>query len=150
MMQIKDTDSLRKKLQGAIEKYSDYERYCITLSNLDEEYMLTNMRCRAEAWEENSEDMICQKASHMLKVTLQIFEDLVKNGETELISVVEEVMECSAEEQRKIWGTDLFLDKNKINREMLQEVIFVYNMEEGDTVEGLVKTLEVFMEEDTE
>lgn len=152
MMRTKETDRLRKKLQDAIGKYCDYQRYWITLSNLEEEYALTNMRYREESWKENSEEMICQKASRMLEVTIQIFQDLLKNGETELISVVEEIMECGAEEQKKIWGTDLFVDKNKIDREILEEIIFEWSayLDEDERVEGLVETIEAFLEERAE
>ena len=152
MMQIKDADRLRKKLQDAIGKYCDYQRYWITLSDLDEEYALTNMRYREEAWKENSEEIICQKASHMLEVTTRIFQELLRNGETEMISVVEEIMKCDAEEQKEIWGTDLFLDKNKIDREILEEIIFEWSeyLDEDDAVEGLAETIEAFMEERAE
>ena len=112
---------LKTKLLNAAGKYSDYCRYWSVLINLEEKYDQTLEKYNFNAWIENSNGILCQKAANLLGVTEQVFSDMRENAEIELMSVVEEIMECDEEEQHEIWGRDIFLDKKMFKEELLKD-----------------------------
>ena len=111
MEQQKRIDNLNNKLLNATGKYSDYRRYWGLLSTLDDQYDETLEIYNQDIWWGNSDGTIREKAAHMLRVTEKLFRDMMENAETELVSVVEEIMDCDEAEQKQIWGKDIFLDK---------------------------------------
>lgn len=56
---------------------------------------------------------------------------------TELYSVLEEIMELDKEEQKLIWNRDIFLSKNMITEEQLEEMLLDWEEYPYNQVEAL-------------
>ena len=124
MTEAEKIQSIKDKLLNATGKYSDYRRYEFSLENLDEEYDETLELYNFDIWLGKSGGTIRDKAAHMLRTTLALFHDMADNARKELQSVLQEIMDCTANEQKEIWGKDLFLDKSKMSEEDLKELLW--------------------------
>lgn len=136
MKREEEIENVKKKLLDAVGKYSDYRRYSLILSDLDEEYDETLELYNYGIWLGQSDGSIREKASHMLSVTLRLFEDMENNAQIELYSVLEEIMGFDKEEQKKIWSRNIFLSRNTVSKERLEAMILdwdeqPYNQEEA-------------------
>lgn len=138
--------NIKDKLLNAIGKYSDYHEYCRILSYLDEKYDETLETYNFNIWTGQSEGTIRKKADHMLRVTLQLFLDMEDNARTELYSVLEEIMELDKEEQKRIWNRDIFLSKNMITEEKLEEMLLGWEDGPYDQEEALAAFEEMIEE----
>lgn len=137
--------NLKYKLLNATGKYSDYRRYWGTLVDVEEEYDETFEIYNQESWMGNTGGTIRDKAAHMLRITGQLFYDMMENAEMELMSVVKEIMNCNVEEQKQIWGKDIFLDKEKIKLENIKESLLEweeYSYVQDEALENFVKIVE--------
>ena len=81
----------------------------------------------------------------MLRTTLDLFRDMADNARKELQSVLQEIIDCNADEQKEIWGKDLFLDKNKMNEEDLEELLWEWREfpdSENESLDYFIKLVE--------
>lgn len=129
--------NIKNKLLNAVGKYSDYHEYCRILSHLDNRYDETLETYNCNIWTGQSEGTIRKKADRMLSVTLRLFFDMEDNAMTELYSVLEEIMELDKEEQKQIWNRDIFLSKNMITEEQLEEMLLDWEEYPYNQVEAL-------------
>ena len=126
---------LKSRLLNAVGKYSDYRRYWLDLSNLEEEYDETLELYNYDIWIGSSNGTIRDKASHMLGVTVKLFSDMERNAQKELGSVLKEIMQLGKAEQRQIWNQEIFLDPKEITDERLDAMLlewedYPYNQQE--------------------
>ena len=150
MEQSKKVKNLKDKLLNAAGKYSDYRRYSDMIGQVEEEYDETLELYNLDIWYGNAGGAIRDKAAHMLRITGKLFRDMVTNAETELISVLEEIANCSREEQKKIWERDLFLDKEKIDSERIKDWLIEwdrYPYDQDEALEFLVRMVEEIVSE---
>lgn len=148
-MDKEEISRVKKKLLRAAGKYSDYQEYYYTLCNLEEQYDETLEIYHQEIWEGNSNGTIRAKAEHMLRVTSELFDDLCSNAQAELMSVLKEVMEFEPKEQKLIWERDIFLDKDKIKEDELEDSISYWEEESNtqeEALEYLTKIVEIYVE----
>lgn len=129
--------NIKNKLLNAVGKYSDYHEYCRILSHLDNRYDETLETYNSNIWIGQSEGTIRDKADHMLRITRRLFLDMEDNARTELYSVLEEIMELDKEEQKRIWNRDIFLSKNMITEEQLEEMLLDWEEYPYNQVEAL-------------
>ena len=145
MAQNERVENLKIKLLNAAGKYSDYERYWGRLSEIEGEYDETLELYNMDIWWGSSDGTIREKAVHMLRVTEKLFWDMRENAEKELMSVVEEIMDCDQEEQKEIWGREIFLEKEKINLKDIKEQLVEwedYPYSQGDALRCFVEIVE--------
>ena len=121
-----EIERLKNKLLIATGKYSDYQSYVYTLDDLVEKYDETLEEYNWEIWQGQSVGTIRQKASYMLSVTQRLFEDMKENAKKELLSVLEEIAEHEQNDQQQIWGKDIFIDRDKLKQDEVQEILFVW------------------------
>lgn len=100
-----DTEYYKEKLRNAVGKYADYNRYTGELDYLGEQYDETLEIYDWEIWIGKSQGTIREKAAEMLRVTLELFEDMYRNSEQELYYVMEEIIRLPEIEQLEIWDT---------------------------------------------
>lgn len=98
------SEILKERLLYAVGKYSDYSRYKECLDNLEEEYDETLELYNFDIWFNISEGTIRDKASEMLRVTSELFEDLKNNAARELFYVMREISEMDKGSQEEICG----------------------------------------------
>ena len=145
-----EIEKVKNKLLYAAGKYSDYERYYYTLYDLEEQYDETLEIYDPEIWEGESNGTIRGKAEHMLRLTSDLFSDLRSNARVELMSVLREIMEFGPEEQKQIWKRDIFLDKDKVKEDKLEDAIFEWEEEpyaQEEALEYLTEIVEAFVKE---
>ena len=112
---------------------------------MDDQYDETLEIYNQDIWWGNSNGTIREKAAHMLRVTEKLFLDMMENAETELISVVEEIMDCDEAEQWQIWGKDIFLDKKVVELKKIKDDLLEwgeYPYTQGGAEECFVKIVE--------
>ena len=136
-MRKEERENLKMHLLNAVGKYSDYCRYCMQLSQLEEEYDETLELYGYAVWMGDSDGGIRDKAVHMLRVTLDLFEDMKDNARTELASVLKKIMRCSEEEQQQIWEETIFLDEKVLTDESVNELIWGWEDFAYDQTEAL-------------
>ena len=129
--------NIKNKLLNAVGKYSDYHQYEVILYDLYEKYNDTLETYNSNIWIGQSEGTIRDKADHMLRITRRLFLDMEDNARTELYSVLEEIMELDKEEQKRIWNRDIFLSKNMITEEKLEEMLLGWEDGPYDQEEAL-------------
>ena len=145
MTEAEKIQNIKDKLLNATGKYSHYRKYEYSLSNLDEEYDETLELYNFDIWLGKSGGTIRDKAAHMLRTTLDLFRDMADNARKELQSVLQEIIDCNADEQKEIWGKDLFLDKNKMNEEDLEELLWEWREfpdSENESLDYFIKLVE--------
>lgn len=144
MKREEQIENVKVKLLNAVGKYSDYRRYWTILSELDEEYDETLELYNYDIWRGYSNGTIRDKTSRMLGVTLRLFEDMENNVQTELYSVLEEIMEFDEEEQKQIWSRNIFLPRNTVSKESFEDMILDWD-EQPYSQEEALESFEQFL-----
>ena len=136
MEREKIIEAMREKLLNAVGKYSDYSRYAMELESIENEYDETLELCNYAVWSGASSGTIQDKASHMLRITLDLFLDMRRNAQIELHSVLKEIMAVVEEEQKQIWKQEICLKPDQFQEEELEELLdswddFPYQQDEA-------------------
>lgn len=143
-----NVDILKQKLLYSASKYSDYSRYNAQLAQLDEDYDETLELNNFDIWINNSGGTIRDKAANMLRVTLDIFEDLRDNAEQELYFVMNEIMELDELSQLSIYN--VVINKDLFTKKHFDEMIsewYDYPYEQQEALDSFLSLLKEYIDE---
>ncbi|PNV61005.1 hypothetical protein C0033_16310 [Clostridium sp. chh4-2] len=147
MIDEKRIEALKQKLLEAAGKYSDHREYETRLENLEELYDETTEIYDYDVWMGRSHGNIADKATEMLRITVNIFRELEEAAEQELYLVTLEIAGLDEDSQKEIWG--MVLDKEKITEDWFSDRLIDWEYEYSQD-EALEEFLQLMKEEDSE
>lgn len=141
MLDEKRIAALKQKLLKAAGKYSDHREYETRLEDLEELYDETTEIYNYDVWMGRSHGNIVDKATEMLRITVNIFNELKEAAEQELYWITLDIAGLDEDSQKEIWG--MVLEREKITEDWFDDRIldWEYKYSQDEALEEFLRLM---------